>query len=463
MKLPTKPVFGELGGPQRNIPWIGGKPTTDFDDTTSRRPKTAMCYLAQDPTQAAKSYAKRTDGQSTKFKRSDPNYSLTAFASDAKRHMEQHGIDSVFYAEDPADTTAEPIDLFSSHSRYTIEGVTTWVKKAESNYYDDYALDALDDSAEWLLNSIDESLKAAIRCNLPSNDLMKGPIVWMLIVNEVQSSSMLWIRSIEDKFKKLKLSDFKGENVREYVQAAMACLIPLEQSHQLPHDHLLTICSTLQESTVDVFRTRFMIRESEVVKFLQLTAGKDPRAAASTPGATSFRTLLMEANREYDLLYDSSRWGPGTFAGKKKDPVAMMAALTTEVKNLKQKLAQRNNGNSGNGNGNKQDNRKCYNCGEKGHIKPNCPKLKSDGGSSGNNGNKSTTKSGQEWKKVAPKQGDPHEKSVDNKTWKWCGKCARWTLSHKTDEHKDDRQQTGGAVATLGIVPNFEDWIGNNE
>ena len=52
-----------------------------------------------------------------------------------------------------------------------------------------------------------------------------------------------------------------------------------------------------------------------------------------------------------------------------------------------------------------------------------------------NSEKKKKKKSKHSWKGKPPKEGAPEAKKVDGKLWKWCAKCARWTLSHSTSEH----------------------------
>ena len=51
------------------------------------------------------------------------------------------------------------------------------------------------------------------------------------------------------------------------------------------------------------------------------------------------------------------------------------------------------------------------------------------------NKDKKKKKSKHAWKQKPPKEGSAETKKVDGKTWKWCAKCSRWTLSHSTSEH----------------------------
>ena len=48
---------------------------------------------------------------------------------------------------------------------------------------------------------------------------------------------------------------------------------------------------------------------------------------------------------------------------------------------------------------------------------------------------KKKKKSKHSWKGKPPKEGAPEVKKVDVKQWKWCAKCARWTLSHSKSGH----------------------------
>jgi hypothetical protein len=100
----------------------------------------------------------------------------------------------------------------------------------------------------------------------------------------------------------------------------------------------------------------------------------------------------------------------------------------------------------------------CFNCNEKGHISPNCPKKNTDAGNAGGNdrqasegddGNRQRSAA-----RTAPKEGEPETKTVDGEETKWCGKCHRWTKGdkkHSTTEHKrqldSDMRVAGGLTA----------------
>ena len=107
------------GGVTEGVAWTGGKPSKDFAKTTLTKPMTPNGYHLTDPTKAQKSYKYRTKhqvrGEGKVFERSEASYSLMSFLSDAKRHMEENGMDTVFYFPDPSD--GEQSILFDYHSR----------------------------------------------------------------------------------------------------------------------------------------------------------------------------------------------------------------------------------------------------------------------------------------------------------------------------------------------------------
>ena len=127
------------------------------------------------------------DGNHTKFKKLDEDYSLLAFADDCLRHMQQHGLDTVFYMEGVAINGTGGKELFACHTRCSKEAVDAHVK-SPNHFNDDHSKIALKESAEWLLNLLDESLKTSLRSVIAKRP--SGPQLWMAIVREVQANSI---------------------------------------------------------------------------------------------------------------------------------------------------------------------------------------------------------------------------------------------------------------------------------
>ena len=395
----NKPKYGNI---HLNTPWIGGPPKDDWSGTSLDVPAAPYCYRAEDAIFQMKSYGRRIEGNDLKFKRDDPNYSLLAFASDALSHMEVHGMDSVFYMTGVDSHGGGGKDLIRYHSGYTkllvegfikecMDGPPNGQQPTYGGQLDELGLGALRDSGTWLMNSLDESLKGAIRHSLPPRPV--GPLVWMSIVNEVQAESLARHRELIQKFENMKVSDFKGENVPDYCNAARDLLLQLERDRKLPNNHLYTIVLTLTEVSVQAFSVTWMAERRVVQDFEIQSYGKEQSVIEAMPNYVHFSHLLDRAKADYHNL--SKQWG-STAVSKKQDPVQ---ALTSKVDKLATKVDQSLSLANGKGNG-----------------KP------SDGG---------------KWAK--PKQGEPHTKEIDGRTMHYCSKCGggkgRWT-NHPTKDHK---------------------------
>jgi hypothetical protein len=87
-----KPMIGGIKG---MTPWTGGKPSPNWKKGENNRPKTPFCFQPS-MEKDAKTYDKRTGGLVDRFSRDCKKYSVQAFASDVDRHMQEHGMDSVF-------------------------------------------------------------------------------------------------------------------------------------------------------------------------------------------------------------------------------------------------------------------------------------------------------------------------------------------------------------------------------
>ncbi|MGH3056009.1 MAG: hypothetical protein ACRDL7_13630, partial [Gaiellaceae bacterium] len=90
---------------------------------------------------------------------------------------------------------------------------------------------------------------------------------------------------------------------------------------------------------------------------------------------------------------------------------------------------------------------RCFKCGGP-HYANKCPN-KNDGksGVGRSQAQKKSNDKEKSWKRVAPNSGSATQKTVDGQSFKWCGKCRRWTVTHSTEEHRDKRGQGGDSRA----------------
>ena len=414
-----------------NVVWIGGPPNANFDGSSLMGPATPLCLRNLDASSEIKGFVARTKGSELKFKRDDPDFTLIAFADEALKHMQLTGMDSVFYLKGADSSGVGAEELFTYHTRYSKHAVDEFIKdQMGKGTYDRYQQAALNESALWLTNSLDESLKTSLRTQLASRPT--GPQLWMHIVSEVQSDSLKRCDHLAEKFRALTLSQFKGENVRDYAAAAGNLLTQLERDQQLPRTHLLKIVDVFSKCTVMDFRIHWMGRRSEVNQFVKDSSGKDAATVLAMPNRIHFQDLLDEGKDLFTDLKD--QWGPAKAAGPAAALLTVLDRINARVAQLDQKLHAKTGDKGGGDEGGKKE-LKCFKCGKPGFTKKTCPDCNSPNGNG--SGKPPPTGTGK-WS--APKDGEPKEKMINGSLHKWCSKCrkgqGRWTKDHSTEEHK---------------------------
>ena len=147
-----KPI---VGGIDAHGPWVGGEPN-GIDGKGSKLSKPATVYCYRVPSLDYRSYSKRVQGLTQKLKYdSKDGISLPNFAANVMRHITMFGMDSVFYVPDP--TINQLVNIVLNHNKYNVQDIlreTTMYSL--KGLYDDYDQRNSIDSAEFLLNSVDE-------------------------------------------------------------------------------------------------------------------------------------------------------------------------------------------------------------------------------------------------------------------------------------------------------------------
>ena len=212
------------------------------------------------------------DGNHTKFKKLDEDCPLLAFADNCLRHMQQHGLDTVFHMEGVAADVTSGKELFACHTRCSKEAVDAHVKNP-NHFSDDHSKTAPKESTEWLLSSLDEFLKTSLRSVIAKRP--SGPQLWMAIVREVQANSIRWCKLIVKEFEKLSLLQIKGENVDEHCTKANELLMQLEKDNCLPETHLVDILDHLSVCSVMEFKVPWLGHRKEIEDLIDEDNGKD--------------------------------------------------------------------------------------------------------------------------------------------------------------------------------------------
>eukprot|EP00550_Attheya_septentrionalis_P010110 CAMPEP_0198300780 /NCGR_PEP_ID=MMETSP1449-20131203/49466_1 /TAXON_ID=420275 /ORGANISM="Attheya septentrionalis, Strain CCMP2084" /LENGTH=427 /DNA_ID=CAMNT_0044002693 /DNA_START=230 /DNA_END=1510 /DNA_ORIENTATION=+ len=241
---PTKPIMGDLAELKQDlfVPWTGGKPaSSDWKglDSSARTefesPNQLRSTYAND---SAKSYNHRRRGDETKFKKGD---SLSDFQTKVWNHLEDSGMDSIAYLQDPEDSTVMT-DVVKSFSRYTIlTGIAA--SKLLSPKFDKY--DRLNDAASktYLLDSLDTSILEDMMHTIEPDDTFA--IVWLRVIEVVQSMSIERFNEIKERIKKRHPKQYPGEDVAALTKDLMQDAKELTIAGQYDHNLTLTILELL--------------------------------------------------------------------------------------------------------------------------------------------------------------------------------------------------------------------------
>ena len=309
---------------------------------------------------------------------------------------------------DPADAfnAKNTINLLESYDSIDLDTVchtVVWMRA----YMDDETLRELNWTHKYLLNSCEDSSGdgslfnsvSSKVANLESLDVGQGggPITFMLIISFILSSSEEALTLLADKLQNLKITDYQGENIITMNSQLKHVISRLSQTDHLPVDIDKKILKLLQTSSNEDFNKTFHTLQNLV-----------SLGIATIP---NWSDLLAKAEIIYTRECTSGNW-------------------TMDVAHDANSAF-------------KADTIICYNCGEPGHLAPNCPHKKNE--------HKKT--SDDLTLRPSKQNGDTLQMNGDKKCWsrtikgevqKWCGKCkfgdklGRWTTNnrrHFTFEH----------------------------
>ena len=425
-------VKPKIGGVKGTTPWTGGTPNSDWTQSERNRPKTPFCFRPS-VEKDAKTYDKRTGGLAEKFSRDCKKYSVQAFASDVDRHMQEHGMDSVFYTKDDG---GKMVNILQHYSKFTNSQVQeNKIKELYDGSYDDYDKDNADWSATFLLNSINTEMRKEILPLCRPN--ITGPELWMRLVSDIYADTIQRMELLKDEVRNIQLKNFKGENVKEYATKVMEICTELENAMALPANICITINNQLVKCSVADFRIEFQGIRKKLNDELREYNGKSQTVIhemAIKGKYYTYHTLLEEATSSYLNLKQCKMWGPDVDnMDRGHAPEINLACLTyAEFNALIDKAVKASLGGNTGSQGDTENSTDdvdiiCFFCKQKGHYKKNCKKFLAR--LNGNNNE-------QEWKSQAPKDGEEETKTVNGFDWYWCEKCNFWRTSHGTKDHK---------------------------
>lgn len=231
-------------------------------------------------------------------------------------------------------------------------------------------------SYEAIRNSCDKDLQGIIDAKMLKYQSIErfGPLYYYELVQQMTTVDSKAVRAITQELTSLKIVDQEGQSIAKTAKIVRSTIIWLEMVNMLPPDIDAIVYDILETCTVADFQL--------FLKTLSTTANlnKVPLSAIH---------LLDKAEEHYRALIISKRW----------DAIGHQGS-SFQV----QRASQGSNSKFGAGAGKRE---------RTPFVMP-------------------------PWNRTAPTGEEPHERTFENKVFKWCGVCERWFFGdrgHLTHEH----------------------------
>jgi transposase InsO family protein len=463
---PTKPIMGGLTQTDVDkwLAWTGGKPTEDWKSLK----ELTIDYETPNqmrPIYDVKGYNHRKTGLSDKFSKTDM---LIPFKKRVWTHLKDNGLDTISYLPD---MRKEMSCVIYDHSRYTLDSVRE-ASVTQAALYDKYDTTNNTAAIAFLLDSLTPVLRETISERLEDKDTFH--VVWMELMNEIQVQSVERFEALKNEIKNRKPQHYPGQNLESLAVHFRAGALELSNAGQYEHNLTLSMLKIyLAAGGTDNEDYRFELRGLKTkledallaIGYMDKSQGDDHMIKQKL----HYKDISALATKAYRKQFDRGEWPPAKNMPDSKAPPsgyganvaegwcgtqAEVLAMIKEAGNVT-KVAW--TGTEAEvlalikevGGGPKLGT--CHNCGKPGHWSRECTETRQDSRPNGSVPN---------WKRVAPTAGTPTTKTVNGKTFNWCGKCNRWTTTHDTSSHQGKQPAAAGGQteANLGLVESDTAW-----
>ena len=337
-----------------------------------------------------------------------------------------------------ANTSA--VDLLSDYRTTDIENVkraTAWYAR----FGQDYHTENVAWSGEVILKSCNETLRLKILESVAQFEEAEkgGPTYFYILMEKVIATSQTALRGLVIVLNNTTLKDFGGENVFDCASFFRAAAVLLRDNNMLPTDMLNIAFTTFGSSSCPEFNSLvsglktavdLKLKEYSLEQVLQLLEGDYNDKLGSNKWPAKDTKVNQESSFGGSAVICFNCGGFHTLdqCDKPRDEEAI-------AKRKQIILGSNKSGGS--------------------KSKNNCRKKDGSGNRSDQKKENPKSNSTPPWK-IPPKSGEAHEKELNGKKVKWCGKCGRWgnhsTAEHKSKEQlkKEKEQNAGSAQGSSG-------------
>ena len=357
--------------------------------------------------------------------------SFKSWISFIKREMEVRGMDSVFRIM----VGVKELYILDEFGLCEGDMVETWVKELTdgtahpTGVVCQYDIDNLDMSGSMILESLttDMLLKIQNDGGAPGST---GPQVFAAVVRCHQSLTDGAVRAMITKLQGMSLKKEPKEDVETFADKVIELAKRISGTGKPPNDLHTMVYETFKGCSHPEF--------AAAITNLNLAA------VQKQPNIKDWEPQLLQLKHIYREFKERDQWEGDTHFKE-------VAALKAAVKKLEKNAQAPASGTS-----KRSDDRECYHCGKKGHIKPNCPdkdtpKDKLKAGQSGAAPSAGTAPTSA--KRTPPKDGESHTKTMDGSSFKWCATCKKWNSGDKAHFTSDHKKGAGKAPTPAAAAP----------
>ena len=474
---PTKPKMGGIVQLTKDewAAWTGGKPQASWsglDSTAVNNYDSPNQLRPASSASSTKGYNLRKEGLSDKFKRSDD---LSIFQRKVIAHLQDTGMDTIAYLPNPIDSS-QMIHIVTDYARYSISTAETAYANQVGSY-DKYDIQNNNTACKFLLASLDKELHDSIVEQLEEDPGFA--VVWLYLIKAIQSISIERFEDLKAQIKRRHPANYPGQNLESLAADFRKDAKELVTAGHYDHNLSLNMLEAFLKAggpTNEDFRFPLRTLKARLDSAL-LLIGHMSKADADKhmqKEGLTFKDICRLASAEYRKQYDRKQWPPAMHATDSKAPSSRFGANlavdqclpVTEAKVLaliQQAASGASSTSTSKG--------ACLNCGKHGHWRAQCPELNKNkpqpakntalpNSQSGGHPGRSTSRrtKGSSWRTTPPAEGET-TKMMHDKTFKWCGKCHRWSTTHDTATHvsKQSTASANSATATY-LVPDPALW-----